>query len=125
MGLFRLAADKVAYIFGVRVTKRLRGKPYSVLEKLAHGHHVLRVYCKNLVGRMYEKFSTFLRVEVCVNRMKDLGLNKGLQNLDRLRQKLVAITIASPVSRRSPSTFTSTSRCFSGWVCRSPSARPK
>ena len=92
MGLFRLAADKVAYIFGVRVTKRLRGKLHSVLEKLDHGHHVLRIYCKNLVGRMYEKFSTFLRVEVCVNRMKDLGLNKGLENLECLRQKLVAIT---------------------------------
>ena len=92
MGLFRLAADKVAYIFGVRITKRLRGKLYSVLEKLDHGHHVLRIYCKNLVGRMYEKFSTFLRVEVCVNRMKDLGLNKGLKNLGCLRQRLVAIT---------------------------------
>jgi hypothetical protein len=92
MGLFRLAADKVAHIFGVRITKRLRGKLYSVLEKLDHGHHVLRIYCKNLVGRMYEKFSTFLRVEVCVNRMKDLGLNKGMKNLDHLRQRLVAIT---------------------------------
>ena len=92
MGLFRLAADKVAYIFGVRVTKRLRGKLYSVLEKLDHGHHVLRIYCKNLVGRMYEKVSTFLRVEVCVNRMKDLGLKKGLENLECLRQKLAAIT---------------------------------
>jgi hypothetical protein len=92
MGLYRLAADKVAYIFGVRITKRLRGKLYSVLEKLDHGHHVLRIYCKNLVGRMYEKFSTFLRVEVCVNRMKDLGLKKGLENLECLRQKLVAVT---------------------------------
>jgi len=92
MGLFRLAADKVAYIFGVRVTKRLRGKLHSVLEKLDHGHHVMRIYCKNLVGRMYEKFSTFLRVEVCVNRMKDLGLNKGLENLERLRRKLADIT---------------------------------
>ena len=92
MGLFRLAADKVAYIFGVRITKRLRGKLYSVLEKLDHGHHVMRIYCKNLVGRMYEKFSTFLRVEVCVNRMKDLGLKKGLENLECLRQKLVALT---------------------------------
>ena len=92
MGLFRLAADKVAYIFGVRVSQRLRGKLYSVLEKLDHGHHVLRIYCKNLVGRMYEKFSTFLRVEVCVNRMKDLGLNKGLENLGCLRQKLIAVT---------------------------------
>jgi hypothetical protein len=92
MGLFRLAADKVAHIFGVRVTKRLRGKLYSVLEKLDHGHHVMRIYCNNLVGRMYEKFSTFLRVEVCVNRMKDLGLNKGLKNLEALRRKLVPIT---------------------------------
>jgi hypothetical protein len=92
MGLFRLAADKVAYIFGVRVSKRMTGKLHSVLEKLDHGHHVLRVYCKNLVGRMYEKFSTFLRVEVCVNRMKDLGLKKGLKNLECLRQKLVTIT---------------------------------
>src|SRR5260370_24993386 len=92
MGLFPLSADEVAYIFGVRVSKRLRGKLYSVLEKLDRGHHVLRIYCKNLVGRMYEKFSTFLRIEVCVNRMKDLGLNKGLKNLECLRQRLVAIT---------------------------------
>ena len=92
MGLLRLAADKVALIFGVRVTKTLRGKLHSVLEKLDHGHHVMRIYCRNLVGRIYEKFSTFLRVEVCVNRMKDLGLNKGLRNLDKLRQKLVGIT---------------------------------
>lgn len=52
----------------------------------------MRIYCKNLVGRMYEKFSTFLRVEVCVNRMKDLGLNKGLKNLGTLRQRLIGIT---------------------------------
>jgi hypothetical protein len=52
----------------------------------------MRIYCKSLVGRMYEKFSTFLRVEVCVNRMKDLGLNKGLENLECLRQRLIAIT---------------------------------
>ena len=73
-------------------TRRLRGKLYSVLEKLDRGHHVMRVYCKNLVGRMYEKFSAFLRVEVCVNRMKDLALNKGLENLEALRKRLAGIT---------------------------------
>jgi hypothetical protein len=92
MGLFRLTADKVAQVFGVRVNRRLRGKLHSVLETLEHGHHVLRIYCRNLVGRMYEKFSTFLRVEVCVNRMKDLGLNKGLENLPRLRERLTGVT---------------------------------
>ena len=92
LGLFRLTADKIAQIFGVRKHKRIRGKLHSMLEKLDHGHHVLRIYCKSLVARMYEKFATFLRLEICVNRLKDLGLNKGLENLNALRQKLVAVT---------------------------------
>lgn len=92
LGVFRLTADVITQIFGVRKHKRLRGKLHSMLEKLDHGHHVLRIYCKSLVARMYEKFGTFLRVEICVNRLKDLGLNKGLDNLHALRQKLVAAT---------------------------------
>jgi hypothetical protein len=63
-----------------------------MLEKLDHGHHVLRVYCKGLVARLYEKFSTFLRLEICVNRLRDLGLNKGLENLTALRNQLVVLT---------------------------------
>ncbi len=92
LGLFCLTADKVAQIFGVRKHKRLRGKLHSMLEKIDHGHHVLRIYCKSLVARMYEKFSTFLRLEICVNRLKDLGLHKALDNLGALRKKLVAAT---------------------------------
>jgi hypothetical protein len=41
---------------------------------------------------MYEKFSTFLRLEICVNRMQDLGLKKGLENLPALRDQLIAAT---------------------------------
>jgi hypothetical protein len=92
MGLFTLTADKVAQIFGFRKTKRLRGKLYGLLEKVDHGHHVLRAYAKSAVARMYEKFSTFLRLEVCVNRMKDFGLNKGLENWENLRQTLAEVT---------------------------------
>jgi hypothetical protein len=92
LGVFRLTADQITQIFGVRKHKRLRGKFHSMLEKIDHGHHVLRVYCKSLVARLYEKYSTFLRLEICVNRMKDLGLNKGLEQLDALRQKLAAAT---------------------------------
>src|SRR6266496_1550616 len=92
LGLFRLTADKIAQIFGVRKHKRIRGKLHSMLEKLDHGHHVLRIYCKSLVARMYEKFATFLRLEICVNRLKDLGLKKGLESLNALRQKLVVMT---------------------------------
>jgi len=92
MGLMTLTADKVLQIFGFRKHKRLRGKLYTMLEKIDHGHHVSRAYAKDAVARMYEKFSTFLRVEVCVNRLKDLGLNKGLENLKYLRKTLAGIT---------------------------------
>lgn len=92
LGVFRLTADQITQIFGVRKHKRIRGKLHSMLEKIDHGHHVLRVYGKSLVARLYEKFGTFLRMEICVNRLKDLGLNKGLENLPALRQKLVAAT---------------------------------
>jgi hypothetical protein len=92
LGVFRLTADVITQIFGVRKHKRLRGKLHTMLEKVDHGHHVLRIYCKSLVARMYEKFGTFLRIEVCVNRLKDLGLNKGLENLPALRAKLMAVT---------------------------------
>src|SRR6266851_8707421 len=92
LGVFRLTADVITQIFGVRKHRRLRGKLHTMLEKLDHGHHVLRIYCKSLVARTYEKFGTFLRVEICVNRLKDLGLNKGLEQLPALREKLIAVT---------------------------------
>src|SRR5439155_10233020 len=89
MRLVAISPDgsRVAY-----ADRRLRGKLHTMLEKLDHGHHVLRIYCKSLVARTYEKFGTFLRVEVCVNRLKDLGLNKGLEQLPALRQKLIVVT---------------------------------
>jgi hypothetical protein len=113
LGVFRLTADVVTQIFGVRKHKRLRGKLHTMLEKLDHGHHVLRIYGKSLVARTYEKFGTFLRVEVCVNRLKDLGLNKGLEQLPALREKLIAVTDHLRASRPTSSTCMSTSRCSS------------
>jgi len=92
LGVFRLTADVITQIFGVRKHRRMRGKLHTMLEKVDHGHHVLRVYCKSLVARMYEKFSAFLRVEICVNRLHDLGLNKGLDMLPALREKLMVAT---------------------------------
>ena len=55
-----------------------------MLERTEHGHYVLRAYAKNAVVRMYEKFSTFLRLEALSNNLKDFGLNKGLNQAARL-----------------------------------------
>jgi hypothetical protein len=92
IGLLRLSADRIAQVFGWRLHKRMSGKLTSVLERTEHGHHVLRAYAKNAVMRMYEKFSTFLRLEALSNNLKDFGLNKGLDNLDDVRRTLAAVT---------------------------------
>lgn len=92
MGLWRLLPDKITQIFGFRIHKRLPGKLQTVLEKVEHGHHVFRACGKNAVLRMYEKFTTFLRLETLSNNLKDFGLKKSLDNLPAVREKLAAVT---------------------------------
>jgi hypothetical protein len=84
LGLLRLSGDRIAQVFGWRVHKRLRGRLSSMQERTEHGHHVLRAYAKSAVMRMYEKFSTFLRLEALSNNLYDFGLNRGLDNLDQI-----------------------------------------
>lgn len=92
LGLWQLTVDKISYIFGMRITKRLKGKLHTTLEKLEHGHHTLRAYWKSSFVKQYEKFSTFLRQEVCSNNLKDFRFKKGLDNLPQVRQEFSAIT---------------------------------
>jgi hypothetical protein len=92
LGLLRLSADRISQVFGWRLHQRLPGKLSSVLERTEHGHHVLRAYAKNAVMRMYEQFSTFLRLEALSNNLKDFALNKGLDNIDKVRRILGAVT---------------------------------
>jgi len=92
IGLWRLTANRISEIFGVRLTKKLRGKLATVIEQIEHGHHVFRVNFKNALLRQYEKFSRFLRHELLSNNLTDFGLRKGLDHLDDVRQKFQAIT---------------------------------
>jgi len=41
---------------------------------------------------MYEKFSTFFRLEVLSNNLKDFRLNKSLDHLEAVRHKLATVT---------------------------------
>jgi hypothetical protein len=92
IGLWRLTANRISEIFGVRLTKKLRGKLGTVIEQIEHGHHVFRVNFKNALLRQYEKFSRFLRNELLSNNLTDFGLRKGLDHLDAVRQKFQVIT---------------------------------
>jgi hypothetical protein len=92
LGLWRLTAHRISEIFGVRLNKRLRGKLATVIEQIEHGHHVFRAYWKNSFLKQYEKFSRFLRNELCSNNLHDLGLKKGLNHLDAVRKRFQIIT---------------------------------
>jgi hypothetical protein len=70
----------------------MHGKLQSVLEKIDHGHHVFRACGRNAVLRMYEKLSTFLRLEALSNNLKDFALKKSRENLAAVRQTLAAVT---------------------------------
>ena len=90
--MWRLTAHKISEIFGVRVTKKLKGKLNTTLEQIEHGHHIFRAYFKHAFVKQYEKFSTFLRNEICSNNLSDFRLKKGLHHLAAMREKFLAIT---------------------------------
>jgi hypothetical protein len=92
LGLWRLTANKISEIFGTRITKKLKGKLHTTLEQVEHGHHIFRAYFKNAFVKQYEKFSTFLRNEICSNNLSDFSLKKGLEHLAAVREKFLAIT---------------------------------
>ena len=85
LGLWRLSADKIATIFGKRVSRRMHGKLATVIDQIEHGHHVFRAYFKSGFLKQYEKFLTFLRNELVSNNLADFGLRKGLDHLDAVR----------------------------------------
>ncbi len=91
LGLWNLTSDKISQIFGWRLTKKLQGKLATTLEKIDHGHHILRSYFKNAFIKQYEKFSTFLRQEVCSNNLSDFRLKKGLDSLPAIRDQFLSV----------------------------------
>jgi hypothetical protein len=67
------------------------GKLSTIIDQIAHGHHVFRAYFRNAVLRQYEKLSMLLRNGLCSNNLYDFGLRKGLEHLDEVRHKFQAI----------------------------------
>lgn len=92
LGLLTMTANKISRIFGQRISKRLNGKLQTVLDKIEHGHHVLRAYFKHAFVKQYEKFLTLLRNEVVSNNLKDFYLKKSLDNLPAIKIKFQEIT---------------------------------
>lgn len=92
LGLWRLTANRISEIFGVRLNKRLNGKLATVIDQIEHGHHVFRAYWKHAFLKQYEKLSRYLRNELCSNNLRDFGLKKGLDHLEAVRERFQTIT---------------------------------
>ena len=92
IGLWRSTANRISEIFGVRLNKRLNGKLATVIDQIEHGHHVFRAYWKHAFLKQYEKFSRYLRNELCSNNLRDFGLKKGLDHLGAVRERFQTIT---------------------------------
>src|SRR6202162_5231352 len=92
LGLWRLTGAKIAQMLGTPLRRRPRGQLATVIDRIEHGHHVFRAYFKSAFLKQYEKFSTYLRNELCSNNLTDFGLRKGLDHLDAVRQTFQTIT---------------------------------
>src|ERR1700760_2086765 len=92
LGLWRLTANKIVEIFGMRLNRNMRGKLATVIDRIEHGHHVFRAYFKNAFLKQYEKFATFLRNELVSNNLADFHLRKGLDHLHAVRERFQTIT---------------------------------
>jgi hypothetical protein len=60
------AHDKIAKIFGTRLNRTMGGKLATVIDRIEHGHHVLRAYFKHAFLKQYEKFATSCRGRAAV-----------------------------------------------------------
>jgi len=123
IGLWRLTANRISEIFGVRLNKRLRGKLATVIDQIEHGHHVFRAYWKNAFLKQYEKFSSVLRNELCSNNLCDFVSRKGSIISTTYAQDFTPSLTASLVSRLNASMSMWIFPCCSGLPYPSLSAR--
>src|ERR1700692_2600727 len=85
--------DKLTVIFGRRITKQYNGKLQTEIEDMHLGNPVMRSYYKNGFAKHYVRDHDVLRIEAATNNVKkDYGINKGVENLAPLREKLQGIT---------------------------------
>jgi len=82
----------MAQIFGHRITGRYRGKLQTTIQDLELGHPLIRSHYKNSIAKQYVHGLTQARVEAATDNVTDFGVNKSVENLSQLRQRMHQIT---------------------------------
>ena len=83
--------NKITVIFGRKITKQHRGKLQTEIEDLHLPNPVIRSHYRNGFIKQYVRDHLILRTEAATNNVTDYGVNKAVENLPALRDKLAAI----------------------------------
>jgi hypothetical protein len=83
--------DKITVIFGRKITSRYRGKLQTEIEDMHLPNPVIRSHYGNGFIKQYVRDHRILRTETATNNVNDYGVNKAVENLPKLREKLSAI----------------------------------
>ena len=82
---------KITTIFGRKVTKQYKGKLQSVIEDLDLPNPVIRSHYGHGFAKQYVRHDRLLRTEPATNHVYDYGVNKDVENLGPLRDKMSEI----------------------------------
>jgi hypothetical protein len=82
---------KITTIFGRRVTQEYKGKLQSVIEDLDLPNPVIRSHYGHGFAKQYVRDDRLLRTEPATNSVYDYGVNKDVENLPHLRQRMSEI----------------------------------
>jgi hypothetical protein len=83
--------DKITTIFGRKVTRRYQGKLQTVIEDLELPNPVIRTHYANGFIKQYVRDRWCLRTESASNDVTDYGVNKAVEHLPQLKEKLGTI----------------------------------
>jgi hypothetical protein len=84
--------NKIATIFGRKVTQLYRGKLQTVIEDMDLPNPVIRSHYGNGFIKQYVRDHLNLRTEPATNNVADYGIGKAVENLPQLRERMSAIT---------------------------------
>src|SRR6266446_590281 len=83
--------NKITVIFGRKITKHYRGKLQTEIEDMNLPNPVIRSHYRSGFIKQYVRDHRILRTEAASNNINDYGLNKAIEHLPALRNKLSAI----------------------------------
>jgi len=83
--------NKITVIFGRKVTKQYRGKLQTEIEDMDLPNPVIRSHYRNGFIKQYVRDHLILRTEPATNNVTDYGVNKAIDHLPGLRDKMAAV----------------------------------